>query len=143
MSYIPDWFTLSEAIKHIEDAGDADAMEILRRACADGNVRSRGIVDGTSRNLGPEWWHPGVSIDIASGRITKGRTSKNVAIRALTSRQDRLGPEDFDTIPVRGNLAETVDISSPDIDRFSPKSGAKDGEEVERGGICREKSLPK
>ena len=122
MSYISDWLTLSEAITHIEDTGDADSMENLRRACADGNVKSRGIVDVTGHSLDPEWWHPGAKVEVSASRIVTGSTSQDLPIRTLKHKGDRLGPGDYRSIPVKGNLAEAVEVSRSDVEGIWPGS---------------------
>ena len=117
MPYVPDWQTLAEAVARLEDAGEREPFELLRRACADANVRARGMIDGAYHDLGPEWWHTGATIDAPSGRISKGPTSRQVPIRALSKRGDSLGPSDYQRITVRGNLAEGVQVWRQDVER--------------------------
>jgi hypothetical protein len=102
----------------MEDAGEKNSLETLRRAFIDRKVQVRGMVVGIYVPLGPEWWHAGATIEPDANRVAKGPTSRALPIRAITRRGQVLGPDDHQHIPIAGNTAEAVQVSRVDLERL-------------------------
>ncbi len=126
MPYRMEWLTLAEAVEYIKKSGEGDPVEALRRACWDGNVPSRGLIQITQFSdrryfpLGPEWWHAAPTIDITAGRITKASTAGQARVRAPFDSDNQVGPSDRTTIGAFGNDAESVQVLSSAVERIWP-----------------------